>query len=214
MIISHQKQFIFIHIYKVAGTSIKNSLLKYSEGGSGNLPFRSRIVNRIFGNKIFTKDFDPHITAMELKRELPNKIYNNYFKFAFVRNPFDWQVSLYNYMLKNKDHKQHDIFNKIRNFDEYLDWRINYDLKFQKDFITDDRDQIIVDFIGKIENLENDFKSVSSKLRIPYKPLPRLNRSNYLSYLTYYNDRSFEKVYKAFEPDFKFFNYGKLLNMG
>lgn len=139
MIISHQKKIIFIHNYKVAGTSLRKSLSHFN-----NKNFRSskRIdkLKFILGlyPKIYTSEFPRHIKAIELKKQLPAKVFNNYFKFGFVRNPWDWQVSLYTYMLKKEDHHQHDLIKSMKNFGEYIDWRVHNDLHLQKDFFYED----------------------------------------------------------------------------
>ncbi len=104
MIISHAKKFIFIHNYKVAGTSIHNALNKYNNPSfwGSTLVDKIRLLTKRHP-AIYTKEFEWHISAKELKYKLPANIYDSYFKFGFVRNPWDWQVSLYTYMLKNEN---------------------------------------------------------------------------------------------------------------
>jgi len=95
------------------------------------LPYKNKI-NSIFGKYGFER-YNRHIKAAEIKNNISTKIWNNFFKFGFVRNPWGWQVSLYHYMLENKDHFQHKII-KNKNFNEYIYWRIKQDLHLQKDF--------------------------------------------------------------------------------
>src|ERR1700758_1505800 len=122
MIISHRKKFIFIHNYKVAGTSIHQALRKYN-----NPSFLGSILLdklRLLAKKhpaIYAQDFEWHINAKELRDKLPANVFNSYFKFGFVRNPWDWQVSLYTYMLKAKDHRDHTFIKSLKNFDEYIE---------------------------------------------------------------------------------------------
>src|SRR3989339_698747 len=114
MITSHSHKFIFIHVYKVAGSSMESVLNKYEP----------RYV--YFIKKIYRKlgwNISDHITAMELRNKINVNIFNNYFKFAFVRNPFDWQVSLFCFARKNKKHHQHEMINKMT-FDFYIDYII------------------------------------------------------------------------------------------
>ena len=104
MLISYSHNFIFIHVYKVAGSSIRKALRKYEP-----VPFRLKRIAGISLKKLGIlnaekqfnfKNYETHITAKELRERLPEKIYNSFFKFALVRNPWDWQVSLYHFMLK------------------------------------------------------------------------------------------------------------------
>ena len=207
MIISHQKEFIFIHNYKVAGTSIRNALNQFN-----NHTFRSsKHIDKIkftlgLYPKIYTSTFSGHIKANDLKKEISKKVFDNYFKFGFVRNPWDWQVSLYTYMLKLESHHQHDLIKSMKNFDEYIDWRVHNDLHLQKEFFYD-KDKCLMDFIGKIENLEEDFKSVCEKVKINVE-LPHLNVSRKNdNYLKYYSKESLLMVKEAFEEDIKLFGY-------
>ncbi len=160
MLISHSHKFIFIHVYKVAGTSINTALLPYTHSRSKKNKLKSLL--RICPS-YFNSDFNQHISAKELKLALPNKLFNSYFKFGFVRNPWDWQVSLYHFALQNPKHHQHDLIKRMHSFDEYIDWRINKDLRLQKDFLYDGN-ELLVNYIGKIESLENDLKIICDKV--------------------------------------------------
>lgn len=206
MIISHQKKFIFIHNYKVAGTSIKNSLKRYNNK-SFLRSTNSDKVRFIFGlyPRIYSSSFPGHMKAIELKKELPPKIFDDYFKFGFVRNPWDWQVSLYTYMLKLESHHQHELIKSMKSFDEYIDWRVHNDLHLQKEFFYAD-DECLMDYVGKMENLESDFTAVCEKVNIVAE-LPHLNASRKDDYLKYYSKESFTMVSQAFEDDIKLFEY-------
>jgi|SRR5215468_8444806 len=73
--ISDRHRFIFVHINKTGGTSIE---------------------------KVFEPDADQtnvafkHARAAFYRREFPEQ-FRDYFKFAFVRNPWDWLVSRYHW---------------------------------------------------------------------------------------------------------------------
>lgn len=209
MIISHQRKFIFVHNYKVAGTSIKNSLKAYNNHG---LRDRGRLETLKFimaGHPwIFSSQFGVHITAAALKAQLPAKIFNSYFKFGFVRNPWDWQVSLYTFMLKDEQHFQHKLIKSMKDFDEYIDWRVHNDLHFQKDFFYEG-DACLVDFIGKFERLDNDFEKVCRSIRVD-ATLPHLNKSrDDNAYLKYYSSASAAMVSQAFKTDIELFGYAE-----
>lgn len=212
MLISHTSKFIFIHNYKVAGTSIHSALISLASvkptflqsifnSSLGHVaPSHIQTAEKIFSPppKIYTSDFPSHIKAVELMEKLPAEIFNSYFKFGFVRNPWDWQVSLYNYMLKEKKHHQHKLIAGMKNFDEYIDWRINENLRLQKDFFCDREGNLLMDFIGKYENLVEDFNNVCQKIQVKAS-LPHLKKSkNADNYLKHYNEKTINLMYKAF----------------
>ena len=64
MIISHRKKFIFIHNYKVAGTSIRNALDKYNNKSPATLTTFEKLKCAIqLYPKIFSKNFSGHSKA-------------------------------------------------------------------------------------------------------------------------------------------------------
>ena len=200
MLISYSHRFIFIHVYKVAGVSIRDALRTYTT----QRPWYQPLMKKI--GRPSPDNFLAHATANEIKHRLPKHIYNNFFKFAFVRNPWDWQVSLFVYMLEKKDHFQHDLIKSMLSFDEYIEWRISKDKHLQKDFVTDTDGSLIVDFIGKYETLDNDFVRVCNEIGIKAN-LPHLNKSSRVHYKEYYNEKTINLVYEAFKEDIEFFNY-------
>ncbi len=208
MILSHSKRFIFVHVYKVAGISIRRALQPYNNLTSSDFPWYMNLKFS-FGKRY---EFLPnwsinHIKAREIKKYLPVEVFNNYFKFCFVRNPWDWQVSLYHFTLQYENHPQHKRISKMKTFDEYIEWRIHNDFKLQKDFIYAKNNDILVDYVGRFENLQEDFNEICLRLEIPTVDLPKANISKHKYYKEYYNDYSRDLVAKAFKEDIELFHY-------
>lgn len=214
MLISYSHKFIFFHVAKVAGTSIREALKDYSRD-----PDKFKIARppKMLGDKpnpLYEMWFNSfwHAKAREAKKHLPLEVYRDFYKFAFVRNPWDWQVSMYNFMIKEK------IYEDKRSwvtFEEYLDWvavtKKPYPMgtpKLQKDNITDKDGKVIVDFIGRYENLSQDFQSVCNRLHIQAN-LPHVNRSSQTKrdYRTYYNEQTQRIVADIFQEDIQLFGY-------
>lgn len=202
MVISHGSKFIFIHNYKVAGTSIREALQVYT------IPPKENYLNWI-GQKLHllpqSSDFIDHISAPQLKAKLAPKYFDQYYKFSFVRNPWDWQVSLYHFMQQLKDHHQHELIMSM-NFDEYIHWRVNEDKHLQKDFMYDADGKCLVDYIGKLENIEDDFKKITQHLGLE-ATLPHSNKSKHKSYQEYYSPETRDIVAEHFKEDIELFNY-------
>jgi hypothetical protein len=95
----------------------------------------------------------------------------------------------------------------MKNFDEYIRWRINKDLHLQKEFFYDGNGNCIVDFIGKLENLDQDFKKICNKIGIEAE-LPHKNKSKRKrDYRKYYTEETKKLVEKAFREDIELFYY-------
>lgn len=224
MLISFEKKFIFIHNYKVAGTSIKKALSDY---GLVNPVFNSSNVNKrieksilrtLFNNSRIRKgiwklnlpgtgNFKSHLTALEIEKKIPSEIFNSFFKFGFVRNPWDWQVSLYFYMKQTETHHQNKLSENFSTFEEYLEWRVNYDKHLQKDFYFNDQNESKVDYLGKIESLDEDFKTICEKIGLDNE-IGHSNKSTRSSdYQKYYNSYTKNLVGDHFAEDIQLFNY-------
>ena len=208
--ISHSHKFIFVHVYKVAGTSIRAALSPYVYNPQKLI--QNRVLRRLgMKNALFCRynalhQLNGHATAKEMKETLPSSVFNNYFKFSFVRNPWDWQVSLYKFGLTYETHHQRDLISSFGSFDEYLEWRINEDKHLQKDFLADESGNLLVDYVGKIENINQDFSFICEKIGIQAE-LPHLNKSPHDHYTSYYNPHTISMVAEAFAEDIECFDY-------
>ena len=203
-----RKKIIFIHIHKVAGKSISASIENnyVPKLIQNNEYFRWKYKKYVLKNTIFTKNdsLTTHSYALDYKNYFKEN-YSNYFSFAFVRNPLDWQVSMYFYMKKATGHPQHDLIKKM-NFSEYIEWRCLNEVTFQKDYLVDENQELIVDFIGRYEDLSNDIKKIEKRTGLSLD-LPHINKSDHAHYLTYYDENTKNLVYKYFKSDFEMLGY-------
>ncbi len=181
---------IFIHIPKTAGNSVSEAL---------------------YGEEVF------HIPAKVYQKILKDE-YNAYFKFAFVRNPLSRIRSAYEFLkrggLQNKDDKmfKEKVINKYPTFEKFvIDWlnrkNMNEFIHFipQIYFLSDSKDNIIVDFIGKVENINSDFKYVCKKLGL-IKQLKELNKTNYNKSKIISSDVQ-DKIRMLYKKDHEILNY-------
>lgn len=207
MIISDTHEFIFIHTFKVAGSSVKAALKPYAttaKSAVGWRPFLDRQLVRL-GLKGESSYPDHHITATEARREYPTE-WANYFTFAFVRNPWSWQVSLYSYMRQHPHHFQHDLVQSMDGFDEYIDWRVREDKVLQSDLVCDAEGAILADYVGRLVTIRDDFATICDHLGLDAS-LPHENPSEHRDYRTYYTDRTRQLVAEHFRPDIERFGY-------
>ena len=207
-LISNKNKYIFIHIPKCAGTSIasylndyenKSYLVKFFNYCSIKIGIKKKIVfNSSFNPIIFPKLIHDHEKAGQLRKIIGINIYNQYFKFCFVRNPWSRSLSRYNY------------FNSVSKFKiSFKDFLLR-DFQPQKERISDSKGNIIVDFIGRYENFEDDLKEILFKIDIEFKKekLPHSNKTKIIKdYRKHYNEECFSIVKDKYFEDIKFFNY-------
>lgn len=203
MIVSRSHNFVFVHIFKTAGTSIKRVLKQY------DMPFWQPPVNQVLkriGVKQFhARYFPDHLTASELIERTSLEDFQSHFSFAFVRNPWDWELSHYKYILRSKRHPDHQRVTDLRTFSEYVRWRCDGNFRRQTDF-TDHRGQQVVSFIGRYENLQQDFQFVCRKVGINHR-LPRLNATSKTIYQQHYDDRMTALIEQTYSCDIERFDY-------
>jgi chondroitin 4-sulfotransferase 11 len=208
MRISHKHKFVFIAISKTASVTIRTLLNQYSDIRYGN-----------FSNK------NPHITARDVKKELfvnDTKKFNSYFKFAFVRNPWERMVSWYEFMCKQVHKIESEKYNNVATnyapykkmcllgFDGYI--RFQHEKKNSgffgyERYYSDKNGNNLLDFIGKLENLQEDFNTICDKIGIPRKQLPHKNKTKHKHYTEYYDEETKHIVAERYAKDIEYFGY-------
>lgn len=181
---------IFIHIPKTAGTSMAMVL--------------------------FDKD-SRHVRYTEYEKADWRK-FKRYFKFTFVRNPWDRLVSAY-FFLKQGGLSEQDREWAKDNLQDYpdfkgfvLDWinetNIWTSVHFlpQYHFVCDSADEVMMDFVGRFESIESDFLYVAKRLGCT-RSLSKTNAGSQQHYSNYYDEETQEIVRQAYARDIELFGY-------
>ncbi len=67
--------------------------------------------------------------------------------------------------------------------------------------------RVIVDFIGRYENINEDFSYICEKINIPEPILPHVNKFDHDNYMNYYTKEMIDEVNSFNEEDFiKFYD--------
>ena len=203
MLLSDSREFIFVHNYKVAGTSIRHALQPFGTPLHERTSWFSRQLAKLGLHEL--SDCTTHAKARDIRDQFPER-WEQYFTFGFVRNPWSWQVSLYFYMLENENHWQHDLIRSMSGFDEYIEWRVSEAKVTQSEFFCDREDNVIVDFVGRLESIRDDFRTICDTLGLEAN-LPHKNSSSHRDYRDYYTDRTRRLVANYFREDIDRFGY-------
>lgn len=211
MMISHRRRFIFVHIYRTGGHSVSEALQPYSDDPDRlivHVPVLRRLLKRrIVTYRALMSHNYGHATAKELKTALPPKTFDNFHKFTFVRNPWDWQVSVYHFVVQYASHPYHEFYKSFGRFENYLAWRIRNGVQLQKEFVVNEAGELLVDFVGRYETLQKDFETVCTRVGIIKCSLPHRNQSAHNDYREYYTPQTKAWVARAYKEDVDFFGY-------
>jgi len=196
MVISESKRFIFLAVPKTGTSSIEHALRAY----------RSPV----------TAEFNKHATCSRLRRELPVGVWDAYYKFAFVRNPYDRMQSWYYYRQRKElaaaNHPRHHLYTGNLSFDEFILSFAKKELMLrQADFIAPRGGGVQVDFVGKYECLEQDFQRICAHLQLPALTLPRVRASmNMDADVNLWSSATRAVINEYFAEDFTLFGYPRL----
>ncbi len=210
MLISDSHEFIFLQMRKVASTSMQAILrplcIPRPAGRIAHLKSRARLE---WDYRKYV--FRTHDDILAAKRRMPADKFANYFKFTFVRNPWERLVSEYEYILGQPEHGRHTRVIRLKNFSEFIRMQIPRRDAYQINMLCDKKGRPLVDFVGKLEDLQNDWQTVCTQVGIPCQAIPRKNVTQHINYRDFFDQDSVRLVAKhwareieAFEYDFDF----------
>ncbi|MGA9271459.1 MAG: sulfotransferase family 2 domain-containing protein [Lutimonas sp.] len=206
MLISDSHQFIFVHIRKAAGSSIRDtleplSLVKPTDTWS---KIKSRFLKTETDYKKYA--FRQHDDINVAKRLMPPDLFESYFKFAFVRNPWDRLVSEYEFIRRRPDHGRHSKVMRM-GFEKYIVYQSKRFDAHQINMLADKNGKLLMDFIGKFENLYEDWNRITDRLGIENKQLTHRKKAGIKDYNSYYSDESRALVAELWKGDIEAFGY-------
>ena len=198
--ISHANKYIFVHIPKCGGTSIEKSLLM-TENVDLNLGKMGQF-GLVRLSKETKREYKLSVNGVQHNRlsGYPAPLQKEYFCFTFVRNPWDLLVSKYHY---SRQSQQGVSFKEMIFLMDDAKMRPRHRLKFnQTDFINSN-----INYVGRFENLEVDFKKICTTLDLNPPKLERLNITKHAPYWEYYDEETREMVATKYKKDIETFGY-------
>jgi hypothetical protein len=222
MLINNTKKFIFIHIPKAAGTTVTHFFTEYSTcrdieiGGTKIGELLQPHYRQRYG-------LSKHSTIDEIDKAIGSDALKDFFIFSFVRNPYHRVISIFKFLRKWKGWAGHDCINNYKDINDF----INSDL-----FSTQGPDRIFnpqsfwikkgdskkieVNYIGKVENIENSLNELMQLFRLP-KVIGKVEVKNESRIVSTNQDlnlelsrNSLDLLNLRYAMDFKLFGYEQL----
>lgn len=187
-LVSYKYNFAFIHVYRTGGNSLRTML-------------RSQCDCK--------EILDSHISAKDLCLHEP-ELFMYAWKFAIVRNPYSWLVSLYNLINMSTTHPFHARI-KESTFSAFLVWWVYSAPNVHKcisDFTHDDYMNAMVDYVGKFETYKDSVKVIGDMIGMDITTnLCHINSTAPVDYRTFYNSHDKHFVEEHFQKDLQLFEY-------
>ncbi|WP_226397929.1 sulfotransferase family 2 domain-containing protein [Synechococcus sp. MU1648] len=207
--ISHDKKCIFIHIPKCGGTSVEDVIWPKDQGRTEQDLWMGFVTR--FENKYQTGGLQ-HLLAWQVRQEVGSDAFDSYYKFTFVRNPWDRIVSQFAFMQRRPDLMEYLGMKSDTEFKSYLELiRLKEHVQWtpQVRFFLDQDGSVLVDRIGRLESFGEDCAQVFAALGLKAGLLAgHANRSKRQSFQHYYSDReAIEMVADIFAEDIEFLGY-------
>ena len=219
MLVSHTKKFIFMKTSKTAGTSVEvyfepfclpEGEWKFSHYRDETITDYGIIGYRGMNASEVSPKFFNHISAGKLRDYVGVELWQEYFKFTVIRNPFDRLVSAFFHFHKHRNAAQYNAAtgSDPEIFRSWIDARM-----FGRDhgaYLIDGK--VAVDYFIRYENLNDGLQFVCDKIGAPFNiaRLPRLKseyRDRTLKTKDFYDKTSEALVREAFKFEFDYFNY-------
>ncbi len=215
MLLSLKHRFLFVHIAKTGGTSVRAALnrLRYRDPWYP-VQFLCSRLSSLSGHQLGIK-FPRHAKIVAAQQMLPQETFASLFKFAFVRNPWDLQVSSYHHIGRERPH----LIAHVGNFEQFMRWKldpsrpyqyhVDTSMELQSDYLVDLHGKVLVDHLGRYEHLLEDFTLVCARIGVKPPALPHHRRASTRDsdYRKYYSDALAEQVAQHFARDVALFDY-------
>ena len=205
MIVSHQHRFIFVAIPKTGTHSVRQALRE--QLGPDDIEQVGLFVDKRFPYPELAQIKHGHLSLQQVRPFLGEQPFADYFKFAFVRNPFDRFVSYCAFMTRADDAFQRDpravmrhILFKLRPLDHIL-------FQPQHTLLVDADGALLTDAIGRVEEMQVSYDAICARIGVPSAALGQVNSSRRGDYRDYYDEVLVDGVSALYRRDLELFDY-------
>ncbi len=204
MIISAQHKFIFVAIPKTGTHSVRRALRPYM--GPHDIEQVGLFVTKSFPIPELAKLQHGHLSLAQVRPYLRPEEFDGFFKFAFVRNPFDRFVSYCAFITRSTDVFAQHPQRVMRHFLEAPP--VDHILfKPQHSLLCGTDGELLTDGLGRVETMQESYDEICARIGIPPTALETVNSSMRRDYREYYDGPLRDGVAKFYARDLALFGY-------
>ena len=207
MIVSHNHRFIFAAVPKTGTHSVRQALRE--QMGDEDVEQVGLFVDKRFPWADLAAIRHGHLSLRQVRPYLGADAFDAYFKFAFVRNPFDRFVSYCAFMLRGGEVFQQRPREVMRHF--LFEAPPEQHVLFQPQaslLVDDDGETLLTDEIGRVEDMQGSYDAICARIGVAPRPLDRVNGSRHGDYRRYYDQVLIDGVAARYARDLALFGYG------
>jgi hypothetical protein len=204
VIISPNHKYVFVAVPKTGTHAVRQALRPHM--GAGDMEQVGLFVKRQFPIADLAKVGHGHISLEQLRKFMDPAKFAEYFKFAFVRNPFDRFISYCSFITRERGAFKTDPQKVMRRVlanppsEHVLFWP-------QNTFLVDGEGKLLTDYIGRVETMQQSFEFIASKIGVPAVQLDKVNATERSAYRDYYDQELIDGVAKLYADDLRLFEY-------
>lgn len=205
MIISHQHRFIFAAVPKTGTHSVRQALREHMS--EDDIEQVGLFVNKRFPFEELAAIRHGHLSLQQVRPFLGEQDFADYFKFAFVRNPFDRFVSYCAFMTRDTGQfarAPHEVMRYFL-FDAPPEKHILF--QPQSSLLVDGEGRLLTDMVGRVETMQASYDAICARIGIPPRALDKVNGSSRGDYRAYYTDPLKDAVATRYARDLALFGY-------
>ncbi len=205
MIVSHLHRYLFVAMPKTGTHSVRQALREHL--GPADIEQVGLFVNKRFPFDEIARIGHGHLSVRQVRPFLGDAVCDDYFKFTFVRNPFDRFVSYCAFMTRQQGAFDRDPQGTMRHI--LFELRPMDHVHFQPQYtlLTNDAGELEMDFIGRVERMQDDYDAICARIGIPSRPLDKVNGSRRGDYRQYYDRALMDGVAELYRGDLERFGY-------
>jgi hypothetical protein len=205
MIVSHLHRFIFVPIPKTGTHSVRQALREHV--GPDDIEQVGLFVNKRFPYADLAAIRHGHFSIAQVRPYLGDDVVNGYFKFGFVRNPFDRFVSYCAFMTRQHGAFEQDPQGTMRRILFELRPMDHVHFQTQASLLVNEAGELDVDVVGRVEAMQTSYDAICERIGIPSRALENVNSSRRGDYRQYYDQALIDGVADVYRRDLELFGY-------
>ncbi len=205
MIISNRHRFIFFAVPKTGTHSVRQALRPHL--AEEDMEQVGLFVQKRFPLPQLSEIGHGHLSVGQVRPVLGEQVFGSYFKFAFVRNPFDRFISYCAFMSRNNGQFEANPQTFMRFIIRDRPPLQHILFRPQFEMLCDADGRVAMDRIGHVETMQADYDSICARIGIPSAPLAQVNASSHRHYAEYYDDELRKLVAAMYARDIDEFGY-------